>query len=1724
MFLKKCKGKAKAVLQQEEEVSSNTTNLLYGYNPAWLSEGKGNNALFEVEIQAVEVEEEMGREEEEDPLKGLQDENRPKGWGPFPLISLHESAESLLDKLLPYQVEQPQSPWLRAVCPPCGALLVADKDHSEALAQLSDTLGVNLERQGVGFVLVRLVREDSSVKPKVTPLEGFLKAAGQLYGVKPRGAGYSTEQLTPKIVNEYLRFFEQVGTHYVSKVTLGDVIFQVFSLDKTRFEKVKAEVPKEYLSGHSSAVLFREFTTDKKTGRFGYVLEYGKILSYSNSPVLRESAEKGKWLENTFAVTNSIFAPFQDHGNKSITTEVLNQQFLDVTPIMTTLNSLSEFIEHSRHQTWVGVFKAAIVQKFPHAVEPCFVSSDQRRFDVEFVPKLNQTELPGFLSNIATPFINTYKPSLCLSELSFAAPEVVKTFTLCSNLVHNLTKDSQAKTSVQLPGKDVLIVAQMIVLETQKYTTSVEVSDEAFDSNHHISVQKFRGGLLVCNASHTKHYTIADGLKYTSRSGAFHRSYVHVTGDIRGAPPPELLPRFISNVKLNYSFLQGRIRTLSEESPFADFLRESMLWITQLIPKTIQDTELLDLRVRALDFSLLKSEFSQGSFVPVLSFSEYTEHIKVILSYVQEIDKNIRFYHEDINMRKLQELTINAAKDLNKNIIQSGKLLSGFVQASLEQQKTLSDYYSKIINDKRAELQKQEDNVRELQNELDWEKEHVNRAIEQFKNVLITWRNQEIIKFALEIATSIFNLSVDMILLPEGLAKEVTDFAGHAKKVKLFFDLMNSMYKIYSSGKTTVSTLLSAQKSFDSSQGALSTDIGFEELTLKLSASLSFAPSDKEVTLAKENLLTAFKIMVLKAKALSATQSKVKDLARDIYGQLQQRKLLDDQVNHLKQLDTNLNPRHIKDLDINKIDLIGMTGSLSTTRSSVLGILVEAFTLYDQSLQYEFLQQPTPINSFDILDIKSALVTQSTNTTTAKTALRRLQETKSKVIDVSFEVPAEALRNGKIYAFEGITVGAPEFAKYVTVRVHSVVASIRGIKSTDSGEYLLKISYPGRPFFDRGIDRQYSKFNTLSRSRIYDYEVGSDEPQFSDSGDSWSEGVNAITPFSTWHISLPDLPSNKGLQFSSLTVLVTLSFVVKARIDSTWVEEPMFEDVLSTTELVDRYESRCSGSVFLLESQDRPLGPEKQKLFKEMESKSVLNGWDVVFNMDLYKINNVMKEQYEELKKDKEYGGKIEVVSKTRGPGIGEVSQWHLQKFKLEYGFPYLDFLIQTGANTNLEMLLAGSCQLGSLYIADPSKKKFMVMLAEEAGLDESYVEEVIIDGKTMLKLEHYNKPTILPNTATLQAVIQLQMVSGVVKQDKNIHSVILDMSVGSFTAKNIEIEMDDTQKLSFSEAIKAYFVHNPVYFLLASLDTTNISHFADLTPSNFLLKAHETKGKHKMLQLYIQTGGRPNLNYTLCYLDGVEDPLPEDCECSLIINTKLVFGSLLKHALKGPWTLSGYPAFQRANAQWFSFLTSANVSWNIDLSPLNYHFTSTVPDQVPETSYYYYHPLSSPSIFSLAGMRLVGDADGIIHLYHKNEYTFKFTEKIVRQGLTTTTTVSERSTNIGLTIKGYIKPTITGTGRNQEVQCVVEKKSIVPTGHMSGGGSCLCNVDDLSARVNQELSRQLPSQLEQQMVFSFAPLSVFALKNLLFPVHNYINFQSAHIISDMVILGKFSS
>ena len=1636
-----------------------SANLLSGFDPLWFSNNT-STGLFQPE------------------KKPLQEVNtaltaRAGEWS-FPVITLHDDVEALLSNLFPGEAYNPSVTNEAAFS--AGALFLGDNDRATALIKLKDHFGIDFSKSDRGYALVKMIRKDgllhhASAKqgilsyahplqsdPEIGKMADFDRDIKSLRHCTDVSTGlFNPKNLTVEIVNKYLDFFKMYGTHYVSGIEAGDVIYQVFSYEKDKFAIVKAAVAKADLDEENSN-LFAYYTTSG--GPYGYAAEIGKIACLSKDSTLEESVSAKEWYDPTWTKANSIFAIFNNQSKVNIST--LDQKFKAVTAITYQLTSLAIFAELQRRDAWRRIFAGAITQKYPEGSRPNL----KQYMRIEDDRLFGSASLSGFTTALATPEINVYKSRYDLADLNFVGGSIVKDFVLTTNLL-KVTKTGKFK----VPGKTIIINAGIVLAETQGLTMLM-MRNATADTTNNLFCNDF-WGILCLSYQPEKWITILDGIKLATTTSANKRGEVVAEADIRVAVPALHLPKLKQSLQFAYAFLQSSLHSSAGNAGLKKFVDGGLGWLVKQIPVNSTDLDLLNIRLMALDIVNNSVSGITKTFVPLLPARDYDAAITSIMSLLDTLHQQYETNKIAVGQRITQELVIDIGKTLNDNIISSGKATLAFIETSAANQKAMAQYYQSIAGDQEKKYQQLISTTEMLTDQVKAQQQEVNMAIGVYKSRLDTWVTMAAIKAAFSVIGDIFSAaSGGGTKVVEG-GKAVEDLNKTVEKIKKILGLLPVLAKVYGTIADTVREVQAANAAMGGVDGAGSLQVSaleWDEMLVNMNTVMANGPDDGEVGEAKESLLGAYKVLVLRGKALLEAKSNAGRLAWEMYNNIKLQEIAADQDEKLKKIKADFNTIDTKTLP--DTNLAGLTSNMDFLQNQMLTMLSNAFTIHDQGLQYEYLQPSTPIESFDLWGFKTAEVMQRNNTIAAKAELAKIQPSETE--DIQFRMSSVAVKRltkGNILQIP-IGLDATEFNEYVNARVISVVASCSGKVNTPSGKFLMHLQCNADPFMDRDSKRNKRTYHSLPRERTYEYESGTMNPKFRDNGTTWSKDVSQITPFSVWEVSFPNTSLNEGITFDHATVDIILTFKLQARIN-------------------DAKTRRLSALLF--GNEQFKLGdasrPSKESVVSAMYEKGlVTNGWDVVYNMDFAKINQSLKKQFDEVKADAKFNTTIQVSTTTKGRGGKD----NITKLTLNLAYSQLEFVHDATTRDALRM----KCNIsGSIQLCDKSPGQ-----PEECDL-----------------------PTAFTNKE-LTAVVPLSLVSGVLKPQATagkVYTVVLDMASGTFGTNAIDLSPEET--LQVNMAIKAHFATNRMQFIINSLDMSLLTTFGDLTPHEFKFKVLVTPSSTKILQLFIQTGERKAMDISQAFLNDMPEPIPAGSSTSLIISSYIFFDKVLKQSVKGGWIMAG-EAPDSTRKSWMTKVTSATMSGQLDTSSMdkdvvNFKRKVTLTEDGRKDLN-----------LSLEGMTIKTTSNSGLHL--------DLVKKKVQDFWVETNSMTcydyprsfckwdgpkknKYSTDVNVTIGAAMPIVVEGTGKQQSIKIAINGGTVTIDGRMSGGGSCGC--DDVQSELNRALKSQLPGKITDALNVSFEPISVFALKNLLFPgVNNVISFQSIYVPADMVIFGGF--
>jgi hypothetical protein len=277
-------------------------------------------------------------------------------------------------------------------------------------------------------------------------------------------------------------------------------------------------------------------------------------------------------------------------------------------------------------------------------------------------------------------------------------------------------------------------------------------------------------------------------------------------------------------------------------------------------------------------------------------------------------------------------------------------------------------------------------------------------------------------------------------------------------------------------------------------------------------------------------------------------------------------------------------------------------------------------------------------------------------------------------------------------------------------------------------------------------------------------------------------------------------------------------------------------------------------------------------------------------------------------------------------------------------------------------------------------------------------------------------------------------------------------------------------------------------------------------------------------------TDNRPLFPQSQAFLNNFPEPLPLDIATSMIVRSGLIFKDVLPRSLAvNGWTLAGVdPKDPNAPQKpWSGRFSAASTQGNVDLSPL-YRKDGPTSDGrgTTTTSEYNYWVVGGNAVtWPLDGTTLEVQQNGDLKYSGSHKATVSYNEHrettVDAHGNRSIQRHDEsHSTDVSVNVSAVLKISVSGTDRDQSIGIITSAQAVTIDGHLSGGGPC--SSEDLQAQVNRQIRAQVPSQIASKLSFPFTAISVFALKNLLFPTKDCISFESCALPGDMLLFGKF--
>jgi hypothetical protein len=1475
------------------------------------------------------------------------------------------------------------------------------------------------------------------------------------------------------------------------------------------------------------AQFFSQYTVPKNVD-YGFTSAAGYIRIISNDPSLTQTIQAKEWYDSKYALNNSIFAPYIRSNSVN-----MNNTFRRNVTIGIELASLNEFAEYFRKLIWQQLFKGAMYLLFAEGKGVCPYFCNECRYDLSAVYKdSNILEGDDLLSTIATPTITMFKEQIKLNSIVLEFPELVKTFNTFSNALEVFYCDESV---MDVPGSSrVGFISHIISIRGEdSNSATLRLSNAAYSGiKSSIYCGEFYGALRFINSKANQSLVVVSGLVFELVNGE-----VTIAKDLRVSPSKVLLSQHLTDLQFSLVASEARLNFLlskfvdSDVSENLALMRSYLLWLggvaghsTMPEDAGTSNLDLTALQARALYLAKCAAEPSDSAGLPVpyLKYEAYMDTMNNVQNVLETSHLKLTSFQSQIRDRKAEEREIKRENQLNENIIKTGKLLNDYISAQASYQGDLTDQFSSVISDKEKEIDLLTARQASLSSKLYKQQSAVRKSVEDYKEAVAEWRKNQIIKAALDIASSLFTLGFSFAI-PSGSISALAELGKTVQRIQKAVNIFDALIKTYNSFKTLPKdpkSVVDALGEIGPDGFQMPTSLEWSEMKVKMDATLDKGPNIG----AKVDLSAAFSILVLRGRALLDVQNQLQAKLGELSAAYSNKRVHNNQRKRLSELRAVLDAKP-DDLDVNAVDLVGLSGQLVFFQRQMLIIMASTLVIQDRALQYEYLQPPVPVKSFSFLNLQFAIVCQSQSITKGLTAQPMPVSQPEPIVYEVHGLRPENLTNNNSYAFT-IFLNKREFSSYNYVRVERVEAEIGGILSTKSGKYYTELTFEGDPFMDRDFQGRPRTFQTVPRlytflddvcnschsknvscecstaSKANSFLLVSGVPINNTDDNPFRGKVSNITPFSTWRISLPPTKSNEDILFddSPVGVTVRLTFHIYAQLK---------EYFMTTAERVS--------SAFLLRTRDMRSDPvlasavqppsgtsvSRSVVLNSMTNKSVCGGWDVVFSMGLNQVNKNFYKQYQDRIKNPVFLRCTGDITKEFTDSNGTK---HRTRFNFEFLAPKLEFILNNPNSAIVTFPIKKGHYVYYRWITDQWKlwKTADITEADEFSV-EGHIPLAILQGKVLNKL-----------------------------------NISLELNSGRFSSQHFKPGTDNP---GINDALEQYFTEDlengyEVYNL-GTLDMNKYTVLESLKPSKITFNVYQSPSERDMLQIFIATTGRPPRATLL----NLQEPYPSMFESSLIISSKIAFSDIIPTSIGNAGIGLVLTGVEPANNEhldkaWSTKASAGSISGQfppivVDYSCIPYHGEGL------KCSEGYVAVPGDVATLPLNGMLFTtpsGEWDVKMKMHmDKTNYKFKYGSRYKFCGMFQSNWSSifysdfnlKISVDLAADLKFEVsgKSEVSGKRQNQVVQLspIATTESLINGDLEPPAGACKCNDRELQKTFLYRLRSGMTPRLTSMLKKDFSSISLFALKNILFPAEDFIALKEIYLPGDLVVFGDFS-
>ncbi|WMT76957.1 hypothetical protein [Bradyrhizobium sp. Ash2021] len=1302
-------------------------NLLFGYQPVWNPNGQIASPFFVPPKQPLR------------PQNPVTTQSDFQYWSATPLITLHNSAQSLVSDIYKYDVlavsNVPQN-----IDVPSGPLSLNDADSAAALAAAAAFLGLDFSGPG-NYMLVTYERCVSTTSGDYTDGDAskdrrdiLTAEAAAIVDALPKasepvsGSPLYDSKLTLADAKKYLEAVGQLGTHFVTKVFNGDKLVQVFVYGddefkylQTQFQIAATNQPDGSLA--VSGILANSWAiyTSPRSGTEGFVKAYGKLTTISRDPALTGAVANGKWANGYVPDgTPSIFAASNNYSLfKALTVEV---------PFACQLTPLADLMPSALVEgPWDRLVAGGLMQKYGNEV----VIPLRRPLNYDWAKIFPQTS-DSWASGIVTPVIDIYQERVDLAQVKLMGAEIIgesyplQSFSCFAQVLQ--ASSAIGAPPIELPSDSITLVAQ-IIDTTQAHQTPVLVMSSNGLQQLTVACQDMYGALIFqSNGASTERKTALDG--FLMETGGkpdpvTHRYTVDLAVVLTDPPSESVLEDLSQSVEFSVVAGESLLQAQGTDADIVRGLEVAYLnWLARIIPADTTDEVLANARVRALYLANSVATFGANTvFVPYVAYDSYTKYVNDLVTQAITLSGQIASYQNQLitTVSRFQVMTSISA--VNDNVRAIGGVLVQYFQALADGRSSMDQYYQNIIDQLDTQLQNTLQNIVQLTQQLSEQQALISNlgsppgVIQQFEKDYVDYEKDEVFKAVTGIVTGLFSLGVAFAGIPGAAAKGVLDALKALKDVydklqavMLVVSQLSVIEKVAKNISKINELASSIQTASDAGDMQMPSLVDMQMIPNNVEAALANVPTNGKLQQDKANLIAAVKNLAIVGTALLSAQAQASQLLVEIANNQRLKTINGQQQAKMSALTNSLhlsNPGVPPDLA--KIDLIGMTGQLQFQLKQVLSTMAKVLENQNGALQFSYFGDPVPITSFSLNQLLAVISNQDASIVNAIQNLNPQPQKVDGPITVKVSpIPYKEMING---SFKRISVhlSDPGFQNYVMVRIDRVVPRIIGVKSTASGNYEIALDTQAQPFTDRDLERQTRTFASTRRAfGPYVYDVKTGAAKFGTNIGTFADKVTHLTPFTDWNIGFPAKSTNKDIEFNDLLIDIELDFHITAIYnDPVAALRRTMMRALAARKVVPM--AFLAGPQADIEKTVAAAIPDSSPTLAYLEgqmyqNQAVLNGWDAAFSMLSGPVNAFLNQQFQAYLKTlnpNNDNGLMTIQASYFGTPTPVRQFWISQVTELEIDLtnPLLQFIASSDQATVQQYIKGGSVKAGSVDV-----------------------------------------------------------------------------------------------------------------------------------------------------------------------------------------------------------------------------------------------------------------------------------------------------------------------------------------------------------------------------------------------------------------------------------------